>query len=154
MITTPEEYYSHLHEIQSNNPHRLALISGREKLYSIDLEQRLIHSPKFLSVEKDHAAETVYFLVDRYYDYKDLKDLTCIIQYVDAKGTAKIYQVPFVDVQTFSAEKKMIIPWNITAGATFYAGKIEYSVKFYEIDVCDKEALRKVFEEVIIYCVS
>ena len=134
MITTPEEYYAYLHQIQNDNPPSIALISGRENLYEIDLEQRLINGPKFLSVEKDHAAETIYFLADRYYDYIDLKDMVCIIQYLDAKGNAKIYQVPFVDVQTYSSEKKMIIPWNITAGATFHAGPIEYSIKFYKIN--------------------
>lgn len=134
MITTPEQYYAYLHQIQNDNPPSIALISGRENLYEINLEQRLINGPKFLSVEKDHAAETIYFLADRYYDYIDLKDMVCIIQYLDAKGNAKIYQVPFVDVQTYSSEKKMIIPWNITAGATFYAGPIEYSIKFYKIN--------------------
>ena len=71
MITTPEQYYAYLHQIQSNNSPSIALISGRDTLYEIDLEQRLIHGPQFLSVEKDHAAETIYFITDRYYDYID-----------------------------------------------------------------------------------
>ena len=66
MITTPEQYYAYLHQIQNSNPPSIALISGRENLYEIDLEQRIIHGPKFLSVEKDHAAETIYFITDRY----------------------------------------------------------------------------------------
>lgn len=134
MITTPEQYYAYLHQIQSNNSPSIALISGRDTLYEVDLEQRLIRGPQFLSVEKDHAAETIYFITDRYYDYIDLKDMTCIVQYIDARGNAKIYSVPFVDVQTYAAEKKMIIPWNISAGATFYAGPVEYSIKFYKIN--------------------
>ena len=134
MITTPEQYYTHLHQIQTNNPPSIALISGRDKLYEVNLAERLINGPKFLSVEKDHTAETIYFLVDRYYDYVDLKDMVCVIHYIDAKGQGKIYQVPFYDVQTYASEKKMIIPWNISAGATFYAGPIEYSIKFYKIN--------------------
>jgi hypothetical protein len=55
------------------------LIPGRDKLYEIDLPNRLIHSPEFLSIEKDHAAETIYFIADRYYDYVDLASMVCII---------------------------------------------------------------------------
>lgn len=134
MITTPQEYYAHLHQIQSNNPPTLALIPNREKIYEINLNDRTVETPEFLSVEKDHASETVYFIVDRYYDYVDLSQMICVIHYVNAAGDAKIYPVPFYDVQTYSKERKMLIPWNIGAGATAAAGTIKYSIRFYRLN--------------------
>ena len=134
MITTPQEYYAYLHQIQSNNPPTLALIPNREKIYEINLNDRTVETPEFLSVEKDHASETVYFIVDRYYDYVDLSQMICVIHYVNATGEAKIYPVPFYDVQTYSKDRKMLIPWNIGAGATAAAGTIKYSIRFYRLN--------------------
>ena len=57
----------------------LIQMSGRETIYDINLDTRIIDSPKFIGVEKDHAAETIYFKVDRYYDYMDLANTICII---------------------------------------------------------------------------
>jgi hypothetical protein len=134
MITTPQEYYAYLHQIQSNNPPTLALIPNREKIYEINLNDRTVETPEFLSVEKDHASETVYFIVDRYYDYVDLSQMICAIHYVNAAGQARIYPVPFYDVQTYSKDRKMLIPWNIGAGATAAAGTIKYSIRFYRLN--------------------
>lgn len=143
MITTPQEYYAYLHQIQSNNAPTLALIPNKEKIYAIDLNTRAVETPEFLSIEKDHASETVYFIVDRYYDYVDLAQTICIIQYVNAAGQAKIYPVPFYDVQSYTKvldpetgliKHKMLIPWNIGAGATAAAGTIKYSLRFYRLN--------------------
>ena len=134
MITTPQEYYSYLHQIQSNNAPTIALIPNRENIYSINLETRSIETPEFLSVEKDHASETIYFIVDRYYDYVDLAQTICLVQYINALGEAKIYPVPFYDVQTYGDDHKMLIPWNIGAGATVAAGDVQYSIKFYRLN--------------------
>lgn len=134
MITTPQEYYQHLHQIQSNNSPSIALIPNREKIYNIDLSSRTIESPRFIGVEKDQAAETIYFLVDRYHDHSDLMNTTCIIHYINANGQARTYAVPFYDVNTYSDQNKMLIPWNVGAGATIAPGKIEYSIRFYRIN--------------------
>lgn len=134
MITTPQEYYSYLHQIQSNNPPTLALIPRKEKTYEINLNTRIVETPEFLSVEKDHASETIYFLVDKYYDYMDLSTTICVIQYINAAGEVKIYPVPFYDVQTYGAEQKMLIPWSISAGAAAAAGTVKYALRFYRLN--------------------
>ena len=64
MITTPQEYYAKLHLIQDTNKPMVAAPSD-ERIYNIDLSTRKIESPDFLSIEKDHMAETIYFTVDR-----------------------------------------------------------------------------------------
>ena len=127
MITTPQEYYSHLHLIQSNNKPVIGPLEAADKIYKIDLESRTIETPEFLSVEKDHSAETIYFEVPRFYDCIDLTNTTCVIQYVNAANEVKIYPVPFYDVSTFAEQQLMLIPWNISAGVTKRAGTVKYS---------------------------
>lgn len=139
MITTPQEYYQYLHQIQSSSPPTIALIPNKETIYNINLYDRTIESPPFLGIEKDHASETIYFLVDRYHDYIDLLNTICVIQYVNAKGEGRIYPVPFYDVTTYAEQNKMLIPWNVGAGATIAAGKIEYSIRFYRLNAMGTE---------------
>ena len=72
MVTTPLEYYSNLNLVLNENPPIYALLPNAEKIYNIDLNTRIIDAPEFLGVNKDHKAETIYFIVDRYNDYMDL----------------------------------------------------------------------------------
>ena len=146
MITTPEEYYAHLHRIQSENPPTLAILQAGEKIYNIDLNTRTLESPEFLGVVKDHASETIYFAVDRYYDYRDLANTICIIQYITSDGEARIYAVPFYDVITLNKDNtadirshKMLVPWNVGAGATRVEGPVQYSLRFYLLDDTGKK---------------
>lgn len=130
MITTPQEYYAKLHLIQDTNKPSIAVLApNTEKIYNIDLNTRKIDSPEFLSIEKDHMAETIYFMVDRVYDSIDLAETTCIIQYINAKKEARIYAVPFYDITTING--KIIIPWCIEGEATKASGTVKYSFKFY-----------------------
>lgn len=148
MITTPEQYNAYLAAIQNANfPLKtppftqvpVALLDGNhETVYKIDLNTRLINSPELIGIEKDHAAETIYFEVDRYYDYVDLKDTVCIVQYINAKGDARLYPVPFYDIATKAKDNKMLIPWNVSAGATEVAGTVKYSLCFYKLDAANK----------------
>lgn len=128
-------FTSLLYNIQKSSssvtaPETIIIPSGA-KLYDIDLTTREIHGPDTLSVQSDHYAETVYFLVDRYYDNMDLAQTNCVVQYVSS-GNSYVYAVPFCDVTTY--EGKMIIPWTISASATENSGTIKYFVRFYMIE--------------------
>ena len=134
MITTNKDYMENLHIIQNQNPPSLALLPKAEKVYKIDLATRQVESPKFLSVSKDHVSETIYFEVDRYADYMDLSHTTCIVQYINAAGEARIYPVPFFDTTTKANERKMLLPWCIDAGVARKKGTVEFSFRFYLVD--------------------
>lgn len=105
-------------------------VPSNKQLYNIDLNTRKIEAPEVLSIQSEHYAETVYFLVDRYYDNMDLAQTNCVIQYV-INGQAYIYTVPFCDITTY--ENKMIIPWSISISATQSAGIIKFFLRFYLI---------------------
>lgn len=135
MITNPTEYEETLWEIQSNAPTRTAILLPKsEQIYDIDLNTREISVPTFLSVAKDHVAETIYFKFDRYFDYADLASKTCMIQYKNANGDSYIYPVPYCDIYTFATEGKVIIPWCIQGAATAKAGIVSFSVCWYSVD--------------------
>lgn len=128
-------YKSLLYEIQdasSTSPTSdIIVVPSNARLYNVDLNSRTIDAPEFLSVQHEHYAETVYFLVDRYYDNMDLAQTTCIVQYV-TNDESYVYNVPFCDVTTY--EGKMIIPWCISGSATQYAGTVKYLLRFYLIN--------------------
>lgn len=133
MITTPQEYYDNLYKIQDKNPPSLAvLLPSDEKIFKIDLNTREIEAPEFLSVLKDHYAETIYFRVPRYFDHFDLSTTTCLIEYINADGEHRFYAVPFYDVTTYPQE--ILFPWCIDGDATKAAGMVEYHIRFYKIE--------------------
>lgn len=135
MITTPKEYYDLLYRIQDENkPSLVVLLPSDEKIYEVDMNSRKIEAPKYLSVELDHRAETIYFKVGRYYDNIDLANMTCVVQYINAKGEGRVYPVPFYDVETYADENMMLFPWCIDGEATKASGNVTYSIRFYDID--------------------
>lgn len=142
MITTPKDYYSLLHRIQSENAPSIAiLLPTDERIYTVDLNNRTIEAPEYLSVEKDHRAETVYFKVNRYYDFFDLTQAVCVIQYINAAGESRAYVVPFYDIDTFREDDMILFPWVIDGEATKAAGEIQYSIRFYKLTESGKQFL-------------
>ena len=81
MITTSQEYLQNLYILQDENFPKLVAsdIPSSEAKLIIDLNTRTVSAPEFLSVEKDHNSETLYFMVDRYYDNVDLATMSCIV---------------------------------------------------------------------------
>lgn len=136
MITNPNDYYNAIQQIKDlNKPQYAILLPVDEKIYNINLDNRSIEAPEFLSLQTDHYAETVYFLVDRYYDNMDLADTICTVQYQNEKDKdGRIYLVPFFDITTYKKENKILIPWQISGEATRNAGTITFSVRFFKLN--------------------
>lgn len=129
-------YKSLLYEIQNASTQGptvdTIIVPSNILLYNIHLDTREIDAPEYLSVQHEHYAETVYFVVDRYYDNMDLAQTTCVVQYVTPDNESYIYAVPFCDTVTFP--DKIIIPWCISGSATSLSGTVKYIVRFYKID--------------------
>jgi len=140
MITSADEYLSALFKIYENGniPSLATLLPDTERIYNIDLNSRTVEAPEFLSVTDDHVSETVYFLVDRFFDNIDMSTTGCVIQYINANNEGRIYSVPFYDIETYHAYDKMLIPWCIEGEATKAAGEVTYSIRFFKIDPTGK----------------
>ena len=138
MITQRDDYLSLLYKIQDpNRQNTIIELPPDEPIYNIDLNARTVEAPQFLSVEYDHAAETIYFSVDRFFDNQDLSEKYCVIQYQNANPIKErggyIYAVPYFDITSKAAENKMLFGWKIEGPATAYSGTVEFSIKFYEV---------------------
>ena len=140
MITTPKDYYNLYHRIQSENPPSLAiLLPTTEKIYKIDLNKKSVEAPEYLGIENDHKSEVLYFQVNRFYDFFDLTQAVCVIQYFNALGESKIYPVPYYDIDTLSKHDSengeqddiILFPWIIDKEVTKIKGKIEFNIQFY-----------------------
>ena len=149
MTTVDNEYYQQLYHIQDENfPTHAVLLPSDEKIYQVNLKDRTVEVPEFLSVVDDHKAETVYFEMDRFFNYMDLTNLACVIQYINGNDDPYYYPVPFYDISTRSGfnkdgvwEDKLLIPWVIDGNATAYKGTIMFSIRFYKIDAANHHFL-------------
>ncbi len=134
-VISEQEFLAQLYVIQSKNPPSFVLFPESKKIYNVDLESRKVEAPEFLSVEKDHNAETIYFRVNRFHHYIDLSQTTCIIQYITQDKKPHVYHVPFYDVVTEVADKTMLFPWQIDAEVTSAGnGPIQFSIRFYIVE--------------------
>lgn len=143
MITNVRDYYNLYHRIQSENAPSLAiLLPTDEKIYSVDLNSRAVEAPEYLGVERDHRAEVIYFKVNRFYDFFDLTQSVCVIQYVNALGESRAYVVPYYDIDTLSGHDEsrgehddiILFPWIIDQETTKIRGPIEFNIKFYKLN--------------------
>lgn len=130
-VIMEQEFLSQLYVIQNQNPPSYVLFPDVKTIYDIDLSTRTINAPQFLSVSKDHKSETIYFRVNRYYDYMDLSNTTCVIQYITPDNKIHIYAVPFYDIMTERKNNMMIFPWCVDGVATQYSGTITFSIRFF-----------------------
>lgn len=135
MITTAKEYYANLFKIveSGNIPSLATLLPSSERIYTIDLDSRTIEAPEFLSVVTDHQSETVYFIVDRFFDNTDLSTTACVIQYINGANEGRLYSVPYYDIETYKHVNKMLIPWCIEGEATKAAGEVSYAIRFFKV---------------------
>lgn len=136
MITTQKEYLGNLDILQNVNQPSYALLPAAEKIYDIDVDERVINNRNITLVEKDHKSKTIYFSIDRFVDYMDLAQTKCVIQYnaeVDGQVRTRFYPVPFYDVYTKVEEGKIIFPWNLDYNVTKTAGSVPFNIRFFKI---------------------
>lgn len=135
MITDSKEYFRLLYEIQDNNPPSIAvLVPSYEPFVEVNMDERKIYAPEFISINKDHRSETVFFKMPRYLDHMDLSQTCGIVQYINAAGEGRVYPIPFYDLDTCSDENMMLFPWVIEGEATKKAGTVKFSLRFFIMD--------------------
>lgn len=134
MITTNQEYFANLDILQNINLPAYALLPSAEDTLKIDTKTRIVEAPEFLSIEKDHKAETLYFEVDRRVGYVDLAKTYCTIIYNNANKDAgtRYYAVPYYDIT--SKQGKIIFPWVLDGNISLQSGIVEFSIQFFKVD--------------------
>jgi hypothetical protein len=109
MYTTVAEYNTNVWQLKDYNAaFRVIQLPSDETIYNIDLDTRSISTPSFLGVTKEQGAETIYFLVDRYFGEMDLASTACLVEYINSSSDPNkrtgFYPVPFYDISTYSSQ--------------------------------------------------
>lgn len=147
MITSKEEYLQRLDDIQNQSQLKeLVMLPSDEPRFIIDADSRTISVPDeftFLGVENDHAAETIYFEIDRYFDQHDLSTEMCVVQFesVSDEGAYEtvlsdgFYPITKIDIDTVPG--KILFGWTILNDVTAHNGIVKFSVRFYSLETND-----------------
>lgn len=136
----------YLYTIQSQySPCVVELPGAVQNVCEVDLSTREITPPKNISLLADHKAEVVYFVMDRYYDYMDLTNTCCLIQYITPDNLPYVYIVPYYDIYTYRNSNKLVIPWNVDGAATQKKGTLTFSIRFFKIEYNENGAPQLVY---------
>ncbi len=148
LSATPEKSAEDLYQIQKQAAPRIIYLpyARPDRIFNIDLNTRTISAPQLLSVTRDERSNVVYFRTDRYFDYMDLTETVCLVQYIVAGEREKVpytYIVPFFDIT--SEPGKIIFPWVVGGPATSKDGKIQYAVRFFKVSDIEGEQPKLVY---------
>lgn len=162
-IDTLEEYFSNLrnliygpanNELQPGVPEDFAKIQEGYKFlklpvdephFKINADTRVIEVPNEfkkngVSVVGDEVSEILFFEIDRFYDATDLSllDIGFFWSYANDSDHT-VYQTPaffsVVETDYITGDDKLIFGWPISSDITKQAGKISFSVRFYQKDI-------------------
>ena len=131
-IDNLESFFGYIQEIGELDKKFLRLPLD-EPLFEIDVNSRKITIPSDfaangLSVQGDHLAETVFFSIDRYFDYMDLNN--CNIRINWKIGDVSGQSVNFS--KSVDAEPgKIIFGWPVAKDLTGKSGTLSFAVEFY-----------------------
>ena len=137
------EYYSHMADFFENQKYKYVMLPIEEEPFKIDLNTRSIEIPqsfaKCASVQSDQLAETIIFVVDRYFDYMDLANTHIYVQWTipeNKKTGVQEYngatQIEMIDLETESGKIKFA--WPLNDQITAVPGSVKFSVRFFRLD--------------------
>ena len=166
-IQNEEEYISSLNQYFQNLPDlilseefhpKYMILPLDEEPFEINANTRTITVPqsfsKCASVQGDQAAETIFFIVDRYFDTMDLNNQKIYIEWEDKDKNRYLDEEVFRDID--SKKDKIIFGWALSDKATSVAGPIKFAVRFYTVgpDIDPETGLIDENNKVITYSLS
>lgn len=130
-----ENFFGSITEIGQLDPKFLRLPLD-EPLFEIDADTRKINIPDVfrtngLSVQGDHLAETVFFSIDKYFDYMDLSltNITINWKMGDKVGKTKSF-IMSKDI----IPGKIVFGWPVHNIITAKSGALTFAVEFNKVD--------------------
>ena len=134
-IDNIEGFFGNIREIKELDKKYLRLPLD-EPLFEIDANSRKITIPNEfrsngLSVQNDHLAETVFFSIDRYFDYMDLSNTDITINW---KMGSEIGKTKNFIMSTEIVPGKIIFGWPVNNTVTKKSGSLTFAVEFCKKD--------------------
>lgn len=166
-IENEDEYISSLNQYFQNLPDlilseefhpKYMILPLDEEPFVINANTRTITVPqsfsKCASVQGDQAAETIFFIIDRYFDTMDLNNQKIYIEWEDKDKNRYLDEEVFRDID--SKKDKIIFGWALSDKATSVAGPIKFAVRFYTVgpDIDPETGLIDENNKVITYSLS
>lgn len=137
-----ERYDELFNEIKLLDTSSFNGVIEQEKIFYVDLNTRKISIPpefQTLAIQGDHCAETVWFVINRHFDGKDLFDYTwgVQVQMPDKAKTRKLLLIErkkfeeiedaFVNQENFDKDA-VYLGWPITYDVTELAGDLSFAL--------------------------
>ncbi len=148
-FTSLAEYYGHMADLFATAQYKYVLLPLDEDPFYIDLNTRAINVPasfsKCASVQSDQLAETIVFVVDRYFDFMDLSMTDIHVQWTipeNKKDGVELYEgATLVEMVDLSEPGKIKFAWPLNNSITKAAGSVDFSVRFSLADKVNPEKL-------------
>lgn len=133
-ITSLNDYFYHIDTLADIDL-KYTVLPLDEEPFFIDANTRKIEIPKEfehgVGVQGDQTAETIYFKIDRYFDFTDLNTQNIYIQWENAAGDRGLSKEYVRDVTTYP--NYIVFGWPLTSEITAFPGKVKFSVRFYTV---------------------
>jgi hypothetical protein len=134
MIVSPQEYSNMLIRIKDPNEFSgLFRLPQDEHIYTINLDERKIEAPAFLSAESDIRGEVIWFKVDRFYGNLDLSKGSCWIFYINALGENCVFAPELQLTSSVTDGDFLLIPWEISENVAKKNGEVNFSIQFFRL---------------------
>lgn len=127
---TLNEYMGHAAELLKLDPAYL-LLPLDEPAFEINADTRTVKASKIAVLQNDTNAETIQFVVDRYFDQMDLNEAQIIVQWTRPNGDEG---ATLVEMKDLSIPGKIRFGWTLTSDVTAEPGVVKYSVRFWNLD--------------------
>jgi hypothetical protein len=125
-----DEYFAHLEYLFALDV-TYAMLPLDETPFTINANTRTITNPKITIVQNDQNSEVIMFVVDRYFDYKDLDRAFIYVQWTLPDGTEGATEIEMKDL---SLPGKIRFGWPLDSEITSQPGTVKYSVRFWNVD--------------------
>lgn len=138
-ISSLNEYFSYIEELSAINAAKYTRLPLDENYFEINANSRTVTIPddfakNGVSVAGDLIAEILYFRVSRYFDMDDFgsEKKSIFVEWTNANGRQGMSKAYTVDVD--SEPGYVIFGWPIDAAITEAQGKVQFSVRIYQVD--------------------
>lgn len=135
-INNIEDFFGHIEDIRELSDGKFLRLPLDEPLFEIDANTRRIEVPaefraNGVAVLNDHLAETVFFSIDRFFDYMDLGSTTIYINWKMNQESGR--------TQNFILSKdiipgSLVFGWPIDKLVTKKSGTLQFAVEFNKTD--------------------
>lgn len=153
-ITNIDEYFACLQQLAEleRDPSKnidpiFTILPTTEETFEIDANKRSIKIPDNFArygvgVQGDEVAEILYFSIDRYFDAIDLASKEILIQWKHEKDTSHSENLSATYKRSLTLiPGKIVFGWPISREMTENPGNIQFSVRFYEREGEDEDAI-------------